>query len=138
MPGHHGVTRRQSALNGKGRRRRGADIVGPHGHRHRHPSRAPAGDLVAHARAAEAVRFAEAWLWEDYFKGGGIAQAATALAVSERITVGLGIMPAPVRNAAFTAMEVALLARLHPGRLHPGLGHGVADSMARSARGPSR
>src|SRR6187200_1678042 len=86
-------------------------------------------ELVAQVRAAEAAGFAEAWLWEDCFKGGGIAQAATALAVSERITVGLGIMPAPVRNAAFTAMEVALLARLHPGRLHPGLGHGVADWM---------
>jgi len=89
----------------------------------------PPEDLVTHARAAEAAGFDEAWLWEDCFKGGGIAQAATALAATERITVGLGIMPAPVRNAAFTAMEVGLLARLHPGRLHPGLGHGVADWM---------
>jgi len=89
----------------------------------------PPEDLVAHVRAAEAAGFAEAWLWEDCFKGGGIAQAATALAATERITVGLGILPAPVRNAAFTAMETALLARLHPGRLHPGLGHGVADWM---------
>ena len=36
-------------------------------------------------------------------------------------------MPAPVRNAAFAAMEISALARLHPGRFHPGLGHGVDD-----------
>ena len=67
----------------------------------------PPEDLVGHVRAAEAAGFAEVWLWEDCFKGGGIAQVATALAATERITVGLGIMPAPVRNAAFTAMEGA-------------------------------
>ena len=89
----------------------------------------PPEDLLRHVRAAEAAGFAEAWLWEDCFKGGGIAQVATALAATERITVGLGIMPAPVRNAAFTAMETALLARLHPGRFHAGLGHGVAEWM---------
>ena len=98
----------------------------------------PPEDLVAHVRAAEAAGFAEAWLWEDCFKGGGIAQAATALAVTERIAVGLGIMPAPVRNAAFTAMEVALLARLHPGRLHPGWATASRTGCARSGRGRSR
>ena len=71
--------------------------------------------LPARARAAEAAGFAELWLWEDCFLAGGIAAAATALAATERIRVGLGIMPAPLRNAAFAAMEAAALARLHPG-----------------------
>jgi alkanesulfonate monooxygenase SsuD/methylene tetrahydromethanopterin reductase-like flavin-dependent oxidoreductase (luciferase family) len=96
----------------------------------------PPEDLVRHVRAAEAAGFAEVWLWEDCFKGGGIAQVATALAATERVTVGLGIMPAPVRNAAFTAMECALVGRLHPGRFHPGLGHGVADWMRQIAARP--
>ena len=85
--------------------------------------------LAGHARAAEAAGFAELWLWEDCFLAGGIAAAATALAATERIAVGLGIMPAPVRNAAFAAMEIAALARLHPGRFHAGLGHGVGEWM---------
>ena len=85
--------------------------------------------LPDQARAAEAAGFAELWLWEDCFLAGGIAAAATALAVTERIVVGLGIMPAPVRNAAFAAMEAAALARLHPGRFHAGLGHGAAEWM---------
>jgi 5,10-methylenetetrahydromethanopterin reductase len=87
------------------------------------------GTLVEHARRAEAAGFAELWLWEDCFLAGGIAMSATALAATERITVGLGIMPAPVRNPAFAAMEIAALARLHPGRFHPGLGHGVDEWM---------
>jgi alkanesulfonate monooxygenase SsuD/methylene tetrahydromethanopterin reductase-like flavin-dependent oxidoreductase (luciferase family) len=89
----------------------------------------PPEDLVRHVRAAEAAGFAEVWLWEDCFKGGGVAQVATALAATERVAIGLGIMPAPVRNAAFIAMEAGLLGRLHPGRFHAGLGHGVADWM---------
>jgi 5,10-methylenetetrahydromethanopterin reductase len=38
-------------------------------------------------------------------------------------------VPAPVRNAAFVAMEIAALARMHPGRVMPGFGHGVTDWM---------
>jgi len=86
--------------------------------------------LADRAREVEAAGFAELWLWEDCFLAGGIAASATALAVTEQIIVGLGIMPAPVRNAAFAAMEIAALARLHPGRFHAGLGHG-ADAWMR-------
>ena len=89
----------------------------------------PPEDLAGHVRAAEAAGLDEVWLWEDSFFAGGIAASATALAATDRITVGLGIMPAPVRNPAFAAMEAATLARLHPGRCHAGLGHGVADWM---------
>jgi alkanesulfonate monooxygenase SsuD/methylene tetrahydromethanopterin reductase-like flavin-dependent oxidoreductase (luciferase family) len=38
-------------------------------------------------------------------------------------------MPAVVRNPVFTAMEIATLARLYPGRFLPGIGHGVANWM---------
>jgi 5,10-methylenetetrahydromethanopterin reductase len=93
--------------------------------------------LVDRARAAEAAGFRELWLWEDCFLAGGIAAAGTALAATERITVGLGIMPAPVRNAAFAAMEIGALARLHPGRFHAGLGHGVDDWMRQVGAKPA-
>jgi alkanesulfonate monooxygenase SsuD/methylene tetrahydromethanopterin reductase-like flavin-dependent oxidoreductase (luciferase family) len=43
--------------------------------------------------------------------------------------VGIGILPAVVRNAAFAAMEFATLARLHPSRVLPGFGHGVGPWM---------
>lgn len=89
----------------------------------------PPEDLIRLARSAEAAGYDEFWVVEDCFFGSGIAQAAVALAATERITVGLGIMPAVARNPVFAAMEIATLARLYPGRFLPGFGHGVADWM---------
>jgi 5,10-methylenetetrahydromethanopterin reductase len=85
--------------------------------------------LGDYAGRAERYGFDELWVVEDCFYLGGIAQAATALATTERITVGLGIAPAVARNASFLAMEFATLARMHPGRFHGGIGHGVAEWM---------
>ncbi len=80
------------------------------------------------ARACDA-HLDEVWVWEDCFAQGGIASAAVALGATERVRVGLGIMPTPLRNVALTAMEVATLARTHPGRFLPGVGHGVQEWM---------
>jgi alkanesulfonate monooxygenase SsuD/methylene tetrahydromethanopterin reductase-like flavin-dependent oxidoreductase (luciferase family) len=81
------------------------------------------------ARHAESAGLAELWLWEDCFYAGGLTAAATALAATEHLRVGVGVIPVPLRNVAITAMEIAGLARLHPGRFQPGLGHGVQDWM---------
>lgn len=81
--------------------------------------------LVRFARDAEAAGLDELWLVEDLGFHGGFGPCGVALAVTERITVGLAIAPAVVRNAAYLAMEVASLARMFPGRFHMGLGHGV-------------
>jgi alkanesulfonate monooxygenase SsuD/methylene tetrahydromethanopterin reductase-like flavin-dependent oxidoreductase (luciferase family) len=81
------------------------------------------------ARAAEQAGLAQLWIWEDCFKESGIATAAAMLATTSRITVAIGLLPAPLRNVALTAMEVATLARLFPGRLTVGVGHGVQDWM---------
>src|SRR5688500_10828045 len=93
--------------------------------------------LAEHARRAEAAGLRELWLWEDCFLAGGIASSATALAATEHITVGLGVMPAPMRNAAIAAMELAALARLHPGRFHAGFGHGVDEWMRQVGAKPA-
>ncbi len=57
---------------------------------------------------------AELWLWEDCFLQGGIAQAAVALVSSETLTVGLAVLPAPLRNVVITAMEIATSKRCSP------------------------
>ncbi|GAB2583625.1 LLM class flavin-dependent oxidoreductase [Microlunatus antarcticus] len=85
--------------------------------------------LVQLARSVEAAGLDELWVWEDCFKQSGIASAAVALASTERIRVGIGLMPTPLWNVALTAMEVATLARVFPGRLLPGIGHGVQEWM---------
>lgn len=89
----------------------------------------PPEQLPDFARRAEAAGFDELWLVEDCFYASGIAPAAVALANTETIKVGLGIMPAVARNPVFTAMEIATLARLYPGRFLPCIGHGVASWM---------
>jgi alkanesulfonate monooxygenase SsuD/methylene tetrahydromethanopterin reductase-like flavin-dependent oxidoreductase (luciferase family) len=81
------------------------------------------------ALAADQAGLAELWLWEDCFAESGIATAAAILAWTERLRVGIGLLPVPLRNVALTAMELATLARLFPGRLIPGVGHGVLDWM---------
>ena len=97
----------------------------------------PPERLVDYARRVEAAGLDELWVVEDCFYHGGIAQAATALAVTDRVTVGLGIAPAVARNAAFLAMEFATIARMHPGRFHGGIGHGVAAWMEQIGERPA-
>jgi alkanesulfonate monooxygenase SsuD/methylene tetrahydromethanopterin reductase-like flavin-dependent oxidoreductase (luciferase family) len=81
------------------------------------------------ARLAEELGYGELWFAEDYFFTGGISGAAAALAATERIPIGLGVVSAMVRHPALLAMEIATLDRTFPGRLHPGLGTGVPAWM---------
>ena len=74
----------------------------------------------------------ELWLWEDCFKESSVAAAGAALAWTERVRVGIGLAPAPLRNVALLAMELATLHRLFPGRLLPGIGHGVQEWMGQA------
>ena len=86
--------------------------------------------IAGAAQAADAAGLDELWLWEDCFLAGGISAAAIALANSQRLKVGIGVLPVPMRNVALTAMEIATLDRAYPGRIRVGLGHGVQDWMA--------
>jgi 5,10-methylenetetrahydromethanopterin reductase len=89
---------------------------------------APEG-LPAFAREVEALGADELWVVEDLGWGGGISAAAVALAATSRLRVGLGIAPAPLRNPALLAMEMAFVARVYPGRFVAGIGHGVTEWM---------
>src|SRR4051794_19340494 len=66
----------------------------------------------------------ELWIIEDCFFTAGPSLVSAALTATERLKVGLGIVPAVVRTAAVTAMEFATLEALGPGRFLPGIGHG--------------
>ncbi|MGH3418203.1 MAG: LLM class flavin-dependent oxidoreductase [Streptosporangiaceae bacterium] len=80
------------------------------------PTQAPER-LSAVALAAEAAGLAQLWVWEDCFCGSWIAAATAILAATSRVTVGIGLLPVPLRNAALTAVEIVTMARLFPGRL---------------------
>lgn len=81
------------------------------------------------ARLADESGLEELWLWEDCFLEGGISAASAALAWTDRLRVGVGLLPVPLRNVAVTAMEAATLERMFPGRAVLGVGHGVQSWM---------
>ncbi|MFI8229458.1 LLM class flavin-dependent oxidoreductase [Streptomyces sp. NPDC085900] len=89
----------------------------------------PPERLRAVAELADDSGLEELWLWEDCFREGGISTAAAALAWTERLKVGVGLLPVPLRNVAVTAMETAALHRMFPGRPIVAVGHGVQDWM---------
>lgn len=94
------------------------------------------GSLALHA---EQLGYGEVWVAEDYFCYGGFTAAAAALAATERIRVGLGVVASVARHPAVTAMEIATLARCFPGRFLPGVGHGVVfwtDQMGLTPKSP--
>lgn len=84
------------------------------------------------ALAGEAAGLEQLWLWEDCFLSSGLAPAAAVLAWTERLRVGIGLMPVALRNVALTAMEIATLERMFPGRFIAGFGHGVQDWMGQA------
>jgi alkanesulfonate monooxygenase SsuD/methylene tetrahydromethanopterin reductase-like flavin-dependent oxidoreductase (luciferase family) len=90
----------------------------------------PGATVTEFARRLDTGGVDELWLIEDCFYTTAPPLAAAALATTERLTVGLGILPAVVRTAALTAMEIATLASIAPGRVIGGIGHGVQTWMA--------
>jgi hypothetical protein len=94
------------------------------------PRECPAAAVTGFAKRLEAGGIDELWLVEDCFFTTAPPLAAAALATTERLTVGLGILPAVARTAAITAMEIATLSSLAPGRVVGGIGHGIQSWMA--------
>jgi 5,10-methylenetetrahydromethanopterin reductase len=101
------------------------------------PRELPAALVIEFAAALEAGGADELWVIEDCFYTAGPSLAAAALARTEHLTVGIGILPAVARTAAMTAMELATLAALGPGRLTAGIGHGVQEWMAQMGVRPA-
>ncbi|MFE2427537.1 LLM class flavin-dependent oxidoreductase [Streptomyces sp. NPDC059373] len=105
----------------QGRRRR----IGVMFDRDRRPE-----ELRPFAREAEDLGVDDLWVVEDLGWAGAMSSAALALAATDRLRVGIGIAPAPLRNPALLAMELAMLERVFPGRLIAGIGHGAPEWMA--------
>lgn len=96
------------------------------------PPQQPPERLREVALAADAAGLDEIWLWEDCFYESGVAPAAAVLAWTRNLSVGISLMPVPLRNVALAAMEIASIARLFPGRFVAGIGHGVLDWMGQA------
>ncbi|HXP56232.1 MAG TPA: LLM class flavin-dependent oxidoreductase [Streptosporangiaceae bacterium] len=91
--------------------------------------RAPAGEVLALARACDSLPVAEMWITEDYFERGAFAVAGAVLAATQRVRVGIGVVNPWTRHPVLTAMEAAALAEIGPGRVLLGLGASNARWM---------
>lgn len=90
------------------------------------------------AQYAENLGFEEVWLPEDLFFRGGIATAGAALASTDSIGVGLGVVSAVLRHPAVLAMEIACLEESYPRRLRVGIGLGNPRFVRRLGLLPGR
>ena len=93
-------------------------------------------ELPAFAAELDEYGADDLWVVEDLGWAGAIGATAFALAATRRLRVGIGIAPVPLRNPALLAMELANLARVHPGRLVAGVGHGVPEWMRKVGAEP--
>ena len=89
----------------------------------------PPEQLRSFVTSAQQAGLDDVWLWEDCFLEGGLTASVAALAWTDSVRIGLGLMPVPFRNPALAAMELATIARLFPGRFVPAAGHGVQSWM---------
>ena len=56
----------------------------------------PPEELKAVVQAVDQAGVPELWLWEDCFLEGGLTAATAALAWSQRLRVGVGLLPVPL------------------------------------------
>ncbi|PZF96247.1 LLM class flavin-dependent oxidoreductase [Micromonospora deserti] len=94
-------------------------------------------ELAGFAAGLQDAGADDLWVVEDLGWAGSVSSAAAALAATDRLRVGIGIAPVPLRNPALLAMELATLARMYPGRLITGVGHGVAEWMRKVGAEPA-
>ncbi|MGD9705473.1 MAG: LLM class flavin-dependent oxidoreductase [Acidimicrobiia bacterium] len=102
------------------------------------PHSAAPGDVAVIAALAESLGFSSLWVPENCFLNGGVAAVGAALAATQHLPIGLGVMPAPLRHPASAAMEIATLAQAHPGRFTAGFGLGVPAWLDQMGLRPRR
>lgn len=93
------------------------------------------------AALAEQTGFGEAWVTEDLWYTSAVVGAGLALAATERIPVGMGIVSAVTRHSSIQALDFATLCQAYPGRFWPGVGLGLPawlDQMGLRPRSPLR
>jgi alkanesulfonate monooxygenase SsuD/methylene tetrahydromethanopterin reductase-like flavin-dependent oxidoreductase (luciferase family) len=98
----------------------------------------PPEALADGAAQAERLGFSELWFSEDCFFTGGISGLTQLLASTRDIPSGLGLASVMTRHPAILAMELAGLARMHPGRSRAAIGLGNSHWLEQMGLLPDR
>lgn len=98
----------------------------------------PPEEVAAGAALAERRGFGELWFSEDCFFTGGLSGLTQLLAASDSIPAGLGLASVMTRHPAILAMELAGLARVHPGRVRAAVGLGNTGWLRQLGLVPDR
>lgn len=77
---------------------------------------------ISNVKLAESLGFRAAWIAEDYFFGGAFSTAATCVAATSQIELGIGVINPFTRHPVLTAMETASLDLAAQGRIVLGMG----------------
>lgn len=99
-------------------------------------ARIPPNELRRIAARAENLGYDSLWCAEDYFFSSGLASAATALAATDHVPVGTGLVSVLVRHPAILAMDASTIARIYPDRFRLGVGLGGPEFMRQIGRWP--
>ncbi|GAA0913557.1 LLM class flavin-dependent oxidoreductase [Virgisporangium aurantiacum] len=98
----------------------------------------PPEELARGAALAEQLGFGELWFSEDCFFTGGLSGLTQLLASTTTIPAGLGLASVMTRHPAILAMELAGLARMHPGRVKAAVGLGNRQWLTQMGLVPPR
>ncbi|WP_433729829.1 LLM class flavin-dependent oxidoreductase [Actinoplanes sp. CA-051413] len=98
----------------------------------------PPEELASGAALAERLGFGELWFSEDCFFTGGLSGLTQLLAATRTVPAGLGLASVQTRHPAVLAMELAGLARMHPGRVRAAIGLGNRHWLAQLGLLPPR
>ncbi|MET9272960.1 LLM class flavin-dependent oxidoreductase [Kribbella sp. NPDC003557] len=98
----------------------------------------PPEQLAEGAVLAEGLGFGEVWFSEDCFFTGGVSGLTQLLTATTHVPAGLGLASVVTRHPAVLAMELAGLARTHPGRVRAAVGLGNGHWLEQMGVLPSR
>ncbi len=97
-----------------------------------HPKVPQIGDVLAHATQAEASGFDSVWVWDHILLGSkrpfpfleSLSTLAAISVVTERVSLGTGVLVLPLRNPVVLAKVTSTLDQISAGRLVLGLAAG--------------
>ena len=93
--------------------------------------KAPVRDVTTLADAAEALGFHKLWLWDSWASKDGYIGLALAAQHTEKLLLGTGVAPTPLRHSALLVNAIATLDDISGGRAVLGIGSGGQATCGR-------